>query len=110
MLPVGSHNLWIGTSSADIVAQADLNVIGKSAYTLDADSTIGEVLKNPQAVKLVNDLTNGFLEKSSAENLAFMVDRHLSEILSTVMISIVPDAVRLNQLLQDFYEKLSQLS
>lgn len=110
VLPVGSHNLWIGTSSADIVAQADLNVIGKSAYTLDADSTIGEVLKNPQAVKLVNDLTNGFLEKSSAENLAFMVDRHLSEILSTVMISIVPDAVRLNQLLQDFYEKLSQLS
>ena len=109
VLPVGEYRLFAGTSSTDIFAQAKMMVTGVNPYALSGDSTIGEILQNPAAVRLVNQFTGGMFEKVKEEEINFMVNRKLSEILSVGMVSVIPDAVKLNLILQELYENLGNV-
>jgi len=43
------------------------------------------------------------------EDLNFMLNRKLSDILAIGMVSVIPDAVKLNSILQDLYDRLGEL-
>lgn len=109
ILPVGEHKLWIGTSCEDIFKEVNLEILGKNEYALSGESTIGEILESPQAVKLVDEYTGGMISGNSEENLAFIVNNKLSDMLGMTMISRIPDAVRLNDMLEELYDKLRNL-
>jgi len=109
VLPVGEYRLFAGTSSAHIFAEANMLVTGVNPYALSGDSTIGEILQNPAAVQLVNQFTGGMFEKVKEEEINFMINRKLSDILSIGMVSIIPDAVKLNLVLQELYENLGKV-
>ena len=109
IMPVGKIKLYIGTSSAHIIGEASLQVNGTNEYVLSGDSTVGEILANPEAVKLVDAYTGGMLNPETNENIAFIVDTPLSELLGMALITRVPDAVKLNTMLQELYDKLGKL-
>lgn len=109
VLPVGEYRLFAGTSSAHIFAEASMLVTGVNPYALSGDSTIGEILQNPAAVQLVNQFTGGMFEKVKEEEINFMINRKLSDILSIGMVSVIPDAVKLNLILQELYENLGKV-
>lgn len=109
VLPVGEYWLFAGTSSADIFAEASMVVTGVNPYALSGESTIGEILRNPSAVQLVNKFTGGMFERLNEEQLNFMVNRKLSENLAIGMVSAIPDAVKLNAILQDLCYRLGEI-
>ena len=109
VLPVGEYRLFVGTSSADIIAEARLMVTGVNPYALSGESTIGDILQNPAAVQLVNQFTGGMFAMVKEEDLNFMINRKLSEILAIGMVSVIPDAVKLNAILQDLYDRLGEI-
>ena len=106
VIPVGEYRLLAGTSSAAVFSEARLLVIGVNPYALSGDSTIGEVLQNPAAVQLVNQYTGGLFDKTQEEDLNFMINRKLSDILAIRMVSAIPDAVKLDAILQELYDSL----
>lgn len=105
--PAGKILLYMGTSSADIFARAWVHVDGINEYALSGESTVGEIMAYPEAMALIDAYTGGMFENS--ENLAFMVDTRLDDLLRMALISSVPDAVRLDTLLKELYEKLGRL-
>lgn len=119
--PVGELFLKAGTSAEDIFAEAALTVTGKSAYRLNANSAIRELIQNPKAVELLvsfvsNLIPQGGQEASmlesmdfNSESMAMMMDFKLADLLSMLMISIVPDAVQAQKILQELYDQLEQL-
>lgn len=107
--PVGAHRLFLGTSSADIFAEAALTVIGPNPYPLNENSTIEEILQNPDAVGLVNQFTGNMFDHLPKETLDFMINRKLGDILSIGMVEVIPDAVKLSALLKRLYDQLSAL-
>lgn len=109
VLPVGKYHLYAGTSSADIFAEAVMTVKGKNPYALNEDSTIEEVLKNPEAVTLINEFTGGMFETISQEQLSFMLYMKLGDVLKMGMIASIPDAVKVDEILKGLFEKLSRL-
>lgn len=109
VLPVGEYRLFVGTSSANIFAEASMLVTGVNPYALSGESTIGDILQNPAAVQLVNLFTGGMFEKVKDEEINFMINRKLSDILAIGMVSVIPDAVKLNSILQDLYDKLGKI-
>jgi len=109
VLPVGEYQLFVGTSSTDIFAEAKLMVTGINPYALSGESTIGEILQNPAAIQLVNQFTGGMFDVVKEEDLNFMINRKLSDILAIGMVSVIPDAVKLNSILQDFYNRLGKI-
>jgi beta-glucosidase len=109
VLPVGEYRLFAGTSSADIFAEARMMVSGVNPYALSGESTIGEILQNPAAVQLVNQCTGGMFEMIKEEEINFMINRKLSEILAIGMVSAIPDAVKLNSILQGLYDRLGKI-
>jgi len=84
-------------------------VTGINPYALSGESTIGEILQNPAAVQLVNQFTGGMFDVVKEEDLNFMINRKLSDILAIGMVSVIPDAVKLNSILQDLYDRLGEL-
>lgn len=84
-------------------------VTGVNPYALSGESTIGDILQNPAAVQLVNLFTGGMFEKVKDEEINFMINRKLSDILAIGMVSVIPDAVKLNSILQDLYDKLGKI-
>lgn len=109
VLPIGEYRLFVGTSSADIFAEAKLMVTGMNPHALSGESTIGDILQNPAAVQLVNQFTGGMFGMVKEEELNFMINRKLSEILAIGMVSVIPDAVKLNSILQDLYDRLGEI-
>jgi beta-glucosidase len=107
--PIGAHRLFAATSAADIFGSAELTVLGPNPYPLNGDSTISEVLKSKDAVKLINEFTNNMFDHIDPEQLDFMLDMKLNDILSAGMIQIIPDTVQLDKILHGLYEKLSAL-
>lgn len=107
--PVGALRLFIAQSSADICFEAALEVRGINPYPLSGESTIGEILQNPAAVMLVNQYAGNMFDQLPKETLDFMINRKLGDILSIGMIAVIPDAVKLNAILQELYDKLSTL-
>lgn len=84
-------------------------VTGVNPYALSGESTIGDILQNPAAVQLVNQFTGGMFAMVKEEDLNFMINRKLSEILAIGMVSVIPDAVKLNAILQDLYDRLGEI-
>ena len=82
---------------------------GKNPYPLNGESTIGEILENPRAKEIVNQLTNGMFDMIPKETLDFMVYRKLDDILSVGMIQVIPDTVKLSAILQGLYDRLAEL-
>ena len=109
VLPIGEHRLYIGTSSKDIFAEAKLTVKGKNPYVLNGDSTIEELLQNAEAVKIVNEFSGGMFDVVTEEQLSFMRYRKLSDILKMGMISVIPDSMKVEAILQELYKKLEEL-
>lgn len=109
VIPIRDYNLFIGTSSVDICATATMKVTGINEYVLGAESTIGEIIKSPEAVEIVNQYTGGFFDIVSDEEINFMINRKLSDILSIAMVEMIPDTVKLNEMLQELYEKLGNI-
>lgn len=109
VLPIGKYHLYIGNSSADIFAEAAMTVKGKNPYPLSGESTIEEVLQNPSAVALINEFTGGMFDTINQEQLNFMLYYRLSDILKMGMISAIPDAVKVDEILDGFFEKLGEL-
>lgn len=109
VLPVGAYRLYIGNSSADIFAEASMTVKGKNPYALNGESTIEEVLQNPAAAALVNEFTGGMFDMVDQEQLHFMLYRKLSDILKMGMISAIPDTVKIDEILEGFFQKLAEL-
>lgn len=108
VLPVGGYTLWAGTSCADLFASAPLRVLGPNPYPLTGQSAIGEIRRVPGAWQAVVDFTNGAFGQLSEETLAFMDQRTLDEILRIGMIQVIPDAVKLDALLQQLYDTLAR--
>ena len=108
IIPTGKIRLFMGTSSADIFAEAVLEIHGVNEYAFSGESTVGEIMADPQAMALIDAYTGGLFE-NAGENLPFMVDTKLDELLRMAMIARVPDAVRLDALLEELYEKLREL-
>ena len=108
VLPVGGYTLWAGTSCADLFASAPLQVLGPNPYPLTGQSTIGELRRVPAAWQAVVDFTNGAFGQLSEETLAFMDQRTLDEVLRIGMIQVIPDAVKLDDLLQQLYDTLAR--
>lgn len=109
VLPVGEYRLFAGTSSAHIFGVARMVVSGANPYALSGESLIGDILKNPAAVQLVNQFTGGMFDRIKAEELNFMVNRKLSDILAIGMVSVIPDAVKLDSILQGLYARLGEI-
>ena len=111
ILPVGKFKLYVATSSAkeDIIAEIPLRIIGESAYKLNGNSRVSEVIKNKDAVQIVNKYTDGLLEKMEEGDLAMMLNDKLADFLGMVMISMVPDAVELNEILTSLSDELEAL-
>jgi len=84
-------------------------VTGVNPYALSGESTIGEILENSAAVQLVNEFTGGMFDRVTEEEIHFMINRKLSEILAIGMVSVIPDAVKLNAILQDLYDRLGEI-
>lgn len=109
VIPVGDYNLFIGTSAADICAMATMKVAGINEYALGPESTIGDIIKSPEAISLINQYTGGFFDMVSDEDIKFMINQKLSDILSVAMIQMIPDTVKLNEILHELYEKLGNI-
>ena len=111
ILPVGKFKLYVATSSAkeDIIAEIPLRIIGESAYKLNGNSRVSEVIKNKDAVQIVDKYTDGLLEKMEEGDLAMMLNDKLADFLGMVMISMVPDAVELNEILTSLSDELEAL-
>lgn len=76
---------------------------------MNGDTTIGEMIKNPKAVELINQFTDGMFDKAGEENLKFMVQMKLSDILRQGLISVIPDSAKVNEILNRLYEQLAVL-
>lgn len=109
MIPTGEYQLYAGTSSRDIFAEPCLTVKGRNPYPVNGDTTIGEMIKNPKAVELINQFTDGMFDKAGEENLKFMVQMKLSDILRQGLISVIPDSAKVNEILNRLYEQLAVL-
>ena len=72
-------------------------------------SRVSEVIKNKDAVQIVNKYTDGLLEKMEEGDLAMMLNDKLADFLGMVMISMVPDAVELNEILTSLSDELEAL-
>ena len=99
----------MGTSSRDIFARAELVVKGPNPYAYSGDSTIGELYRDKRAWKLIDEFTGGMFSQIGEEQINFMVSYKLNDILARGMVNAVPDAVKLNAMLQGLYERLGQL-
>ena len=106
VLPNGEHRLYLGTSSKDIFAEAELTVNGRNPYPLNGDSTIEEVLRDPKAMAVIDEFTGGMFSMVTEDQLKSMLYRKLSDILKMGMISVIPDTVKVDQMLQELYKKL----
>ena len=109
VLPTGKWVLSLGTSSRDIFARAELVVKGPNPYAYGGDSTIGELYRDKRAWKLIDEFTGGMFSQIGEEQINFMVSYKLNDILARGMVNAVPDAVKLNAMLQGLYERLGQL-
>lgn len=109
VIPTGSYQLYVGSSSRDIFAETEVMVKGKNPYPLNGDSTIGEILENPEAVKIINQFTSGMFDKVGEEDLKFMVQMKLSDILSQGLISVIPDSAKVKEILASLYAQLEKL-
>lgn len=107
--PTGTIRLYIGTPSEDIFDEAVLLINGVDEYALSGESTLGEILSNTKAVQLINEGTGGILENISEENMAFMIYTKLDDVLRMALITKFPDAVLLDSILEELYEKLKLL-
>lgn len=110
VLPTGAWTLYVGTSAQDIFARAPLTVEGENPYAFGGDSTIGELYKDKRAWKIVDEFTGGIFSQIGEEQINFMVTQKLNDILAMGMVNAVPDAVKLNSMLQELYGKLGALS
>ncbi|MCC8105189.1 MAG: glycoside hydrolase family 3 C-terminal domain-containing protein [Clostridiales bacterium] len=109
VLPVGMQQLYIGTSAKDIFAGTELQIIGESAYKLSGESTIAEILKNEDAVAVVDRYTGGIMSGMGEEGRAMMAYEKLADYLKMVMVSAIPDAVKLNSMIDELSEALKKL-
>ena len=90
-------------------AQVNLAVNGSNPYLLNGQSTIAEILQYSEAVALVNKYSGNIFEQVDEDQLKFMVDLKLSDLLSGILISTIPDSARVDQILSNLYEELKQL-
>lgn len=106
--PIGKHRLHLGTSVQDIFAVLEMQVHGPNPYPLGAETNFAEILANPQAVAMINRFLNGGLDQIKEMHRLFS-DRKLSDVLSSVLIRVVPDAVKASAILEELYNELAKL-
>lgn len=109
LIPTGSYGLYVGNSSRDFFGEAELTVKGQNPYPVNGDTTMGEIIKNPQAVAVINQFTGGMFDKLGEEELKFMVQMKLSDILSQALICVIPDSAKVKEILTTLYGQLERL-
>jgi beta-glucosidase len=106
--PVGSLTLYAGTSSADLFGKMELEVLGEKVYLLGADSTVADIVKNPEAVALIDRYTGGAFS-AAGDQLKMMAQQKIGNYLAQQLIAKIPDSVQLGTLLDQIYAELGRL-
>jgi hypothetical protein len=78
----GEFELLIGNSSASILITKKIIILCKNPFGLGENTTIGEVVANEQAIKLINAAINVDIMELANEAIVFYPQRTWKEIWS----------------------------
>lgn len=103
VIPVGQYTVQVGFDSQNFFEEKKIEVTGKNPYSLDENSTVGEILGCEATKKVVETFLPGFFEKLG-DNIKFVKDEPIKQFLSKALIGAIPDANKLNGILNIIFE------
>lgn len=108
VLPVGEYRVFVGTDCRTILHEADMKVSGKNAYCLGRESTLGDILAVPEAVKIVEKVFPGIVS-NLGEHVKLMAGNNFDALVSKYIIQIQPDAVKAKEIMDAVYAELEEI-
>ena len=107
LIPVGEYTVMIGVDSAHLPYCQPLQVMGKNPYAMDQNTTLGEILANPQATAVLEKYIPGF-STSLGDHLRLMSNEKVGPLLSRQLIRSIPDANELKAMLDKLFNELGE--
>ena len=108
IIPVGDYTILLGTSSLDIFAKIEMEVIGRNPYMMGENTTLGEILDSPEATAVLEKYIPGF-STAIGEHIRLMSGEKIGALLSRRLIGSIPDANELKALLDHIFADLAEI-
>lgn len=110
VFPVGDATLYVGNSVEDIVAAAELKLVGDNAYKISLESTFEDFMENEDAYKLLSRYAERFGMKFTKAGMRMIRYFKVKDILAPTLIQMIPDTVKVSQIMDEINEKLAKLA
>lgn len=108
LTPIGGAKLLLGLSAEEIIASADLKIVGKSAYLLGENSSLGELMANEKAMAVLNQYLPQ-LFAGIGDHIKLIANEKIGALLSRQLIGSIPDANELKAFLDRIWAALAEI-
>lgn len=106
VVPTGQYRLYLGTSVQDVFAEIPMCVQGENPYAIGRDTLLAEVLNNPKATEILEQYLPGICGN---EMINLISNRKMGEAIPMIAIMYIPNAAKMDAMLDEMYQKLAEI-